>query len=109
MRKKMKDKAAKFFKAARRAAAAGLAACLLCAGGASAGAATLKDVFDEHYYADTYQDLKTAFGYDREMLWNHYLTNGMKEGREMNRLINVAKYKSAYPDLAGAFGDDWDA
>lgn len=43
----------------------------------------LKASFDEHYYADTYPDLKAVFGYDREALWNHYVTSGYSEGRVM--------------------------
>lgn len=32
-------------------------------------------------YADDYLDLKAAFGYDAEALYNHYLNNGRTEGR----------------------------
>lgn len=32
-------------------------------------------------YADDYADLKKAFGYDKQKLWNHYQTYGRKEGR----------------------------
>lgn len=32
-------------------------------------------------YADRYPDLKAAFGYDRDLLYEHYLTYGIKEGR----------------------------
>lgn len=94
-----------------RLAAAGLAGVVLWCGGtqASVDAATLKDVFDEHYYADTYKDLKDVYGYDREALWNHYIRNGLAEGRSMSSLINVAKYRQQYADLNAVFGDDWDA
>lgn len=37
--------------------------------------------FDSDYYADTYPDLKQAFGYDFDALLNHYLTYGISEGR----------------------------
>lgn len=70
---------------------------------------TLKDVFDERYYADTYADLKAVFGYNREALWTHYITCGIKEGRSMNSLLNVTSYRYQYPDLNAAFGDNWDA
>ncbi|MCI9337981.1 MAG: hypothetical protein HFH93_10675 [Lachnospiraceae bacterium] len=72
-------------------------------------AATLKDVFDEHYYADSYADLKEAFGYDRELLWNHFMTFGVNEGCTMNRFIDIMKYRAMYEDLDAAFGNDWDA
>lgn len=32
-------------------------------------------------YADSYGDLKAAFGYDRDLLWYHYNYFGKKEGR----------------------------
>ena len=57
---------------ARRIMAMGLAGCLLCGGALTVSAATLKDVFDEQYYADTYKDLKEAYGYDSELLWHVY-------------------------------------
>lgn len=69
----------------------------------------LKDVFDEHYYADTYADLKAAFGYNREALWAHYITCGIAEGRSMNSLLNVTNYRYQNYDLNAAFGDNWDA
>lgn len=69
----------------------------------------LKEVFDEHYYADKYSDLKAAYGYNREALWKHFTTYGIKEGRTMNNLLDVAKYRNSNTDLNAAFGDNWDA
>lgn len=93
----------------KRAAVVGLAGCLLAGGSMQVCAATLKDVFDEHYYADTYEDLKAVYGYDREALWNHFVTYGLKEGRNMNGLLDVVKYRAEYEDLDKAFGNNWDA
>lgn len=42
-----------------------------------------KDKFNYKKYADDYSDLKKAFGYDKEKLWNHYLNYGKKEGRKV--------------------------
>ena len=72
-------------------------------------AAKLADVFDTKQYADDYEDLKAAFGYDDEALLNHYLTYGISERREVAGLIDVVKYRETYPDLDAAFGDNWDA
>ncbi len=69
----------------------------------------IEDVFDEHYYADMYPDLKAAYGYDREALLEHFRSIGLSEGRVMNEMLDVAKYREKYPDLQKAFGDDWDA
>lgn len=39
------------------------------------------DEFDYVAYADRYPDLQEAFGYDREALYDHYVTCGIEEGR----------------------------
>lgn len=72
-------------------------------------AAGLEDVFVAGYYAGRYADLKDAFGEDEKALYQHYLTYGLSEGREMSPVIDVVKYRKAYGDLDAAFGDDWGA
>lgn len=37
--------------------------------------------FDYVAYADRYSDLRNVFGYDKEALYEHYVTCGVKEGR----------------------------
>lgn len=37
--------------------------------------------FDYIAYADRYPDVRAVFGYDRDALYNHYVTCGIKEGR----------------------------
>lgn len=39
-------------------------------------------VFDAEYYAETYPDLKAAFGNDANALYNHYVMFGRAEGRQ---------------------------
>ena len=39
------------------------------------------DEFDYVAYADRYPDLRKAFGYDKEALYEHYVTCGVDEGR----------------------------
>lgn len=51
------------------------------AGGAPAPSSITKKNFDAKAYADTYPDLKAAFGYDKNALWNHYISYGKAEGR----------------------------
>lgn len=75
----------------------------------SASAAGVADVFDASYYADSYADLKEAFGYDETALLQHYLTWGLQEGRCASTVFDVAAYRSAYSDLDAAFGDNWNA
>lgn len=75
----------------------------------NASAAGVRDVFDARYYADSYADLKEAFGYDENALFRHYMTYGLKEKRSASTVFDVLKYREAYADLNAAFGDDWDA
>ena len=51
----------------------------------SASEQITKDNFDYVRYADDYQDLKDAFGYDAKALYDHYLNNGRAEGRTAYR------------------------
>lgn len=44
-------------------------------------AAESLETFDYKAYADTYPDLKAAFGYDAAALYNHYVLIGKAEGR----------------------------
>lgn len=39
------------------------------------------DEFDYAAYADRYPDLREVYGYDREALYDHYVTCGINEGR----------------------------
>lgn len=68
---------------------------------------TLKKFFDADLYAKAYPDVAKVYGNDKEALWNHYVTYGLKEGRaQIHNNFNVFAYISAYPDLQNAFGDD---
>lgn len=51
--------------------------------GAKAATALNSDNFDSKTYADTYADLKAAFGYDHNMLWKHYQMFGAQEQRKV--------------------------
>lgn len=62
-------------------------------------------VFDAQFYAERYNDLKTAFGYDTNKLFNHFLSNGMKEKRQAIATFDVIRYAAAYSDLRKAFGE----
>lgn len=63
-------------------------------------------VFDPTYYANKYSDLKQAFGTNSTALFNHFCSNGMKEGRIASANFNVNVYKSTYADLRNAFGNN---
>lgn len=63
-------------------------------------------VFDPQYYYDKYADLQKGIGTDAKKLFNHFCTNGMKEGRQAKATFNVTVYKSIYSDLQKAYGSD---
>lgn len=46
--------------------------------------------FDYKTYADTYPDLKAAFGYDAEILYKHYVLYGKAEGR-VGKFVETAE------------------
>lgn len=94
---------------AKKLMALSLAGVMMFGSAVTASAATLKDVFDAKYYAETYDDLEAAFGDNSKALYNHYRAYGSKEGRQMSALIDVVAYRNAYPDLDAAFGNNWDA
>lgn len=63
-------------------------------------------VFNPTYYANTYADLKKAFGTDSKKLFSHFCNNGMMEGRIACSTFNVNAYKNRYADLRNAFGNN---
>ena len=74
--------------------------------------------FDYVTYADTYPDLKNAYGYDAGALFRHYRKHGRTEGRIglINRAsflsrsnFDAVRYANEYPDLKNAFGNDKNA
>lgn len=97
----------KFYK--RFAVALAAAAMIMLSGSVNVSAAGVKDVFDAEYYADSYEDLKAAFGYNEAALYNHYITFGLTEGRCASLVFDVVEYRRSYQDLEEAFGDNWDA
>lgn len=63
-------------------------------------------IFDVNYYKNRYPDLQKAFGNDYNAYFNHFLTYGMKEGRQASSTFDVQYYKNKYPDLQKAFGNN---
>ena len=63
-------------------------------------------VYDYNYYVNKYPDIKKAFGDNDEKVLNHFVTYGMKEGRQAKATFNVYTYKANYADLQKAFGND---
>ncbi len=63
-------------------------------------------IFDAEYYAGRYADLASAFGKNKMALLNHFLNNGMREGRQGCESFDVFSYKRQYADLRIAYGND---
>lgn len=63
-------------------------------------------IFSAQYYATTYPDLVTVFGYDAQALHNHFMTCGINEGRQGCATFNASVYRANNPDLEAAFGDN---
>lgn len=63
-------------------------------------------VFNQEYYKNKYSDLKKAFGSDYRAYIHHFVSNGMKEGRQASEEFNLSNYKARYSDLQKKFGND---
>ncbi len=65
--------------------------------------------YNGNYYLSLYGDLSNAFGRNYEEGLNHWLKNGIKEGRTANGSYDSKYYLRKYSDLANAFGNDYAA
>ncbi|MBR1507050.1 MAG: glycoside hydrolase family 9 protein [Eubacterium sp.] len=63
-------------------------------------------VYNFEYYMNKYPDLKKAFGNDSQRALQHFVNNGMKEGRQAIATFDVNSYKNANVDLRNEFGTD---
>lgn len=70
-----------------------------------------RSVFDAGYYYNRYQDLRDAFGpkATSQQLFEHFVTYGMREGRNACFGFDVKKYREKMSDLNEIYGDDWQA
>lgn len=66
-------------------------------------------LFDYEYYATKYEDLANAFGRNKSKLYNHWLTNGKREGRSPSPVYDPDYYLNNNGDLRNAFGTDYAA
>ncbi len=63
-------------------------------------------VYNYKEYLQYNQDLAANFGENQKALFEHFINNGMKEGRQASSEFNLAAYKANNPDLVSIFGDD---
>jgi hypothetical protein len=60
--------------------------------------------FDPQVYLETYGDLSAAFGSDYGRARQHWIDNGIGEGRRASLLLDPPYYLSSHGDLVSAFG-----
>lgn len=66
-------------------------------------------VFNDTYYYNHNPDVANAFGTDSNLLWQHFIADGIQEGRTACSDFDVLAYKAANQDLQEAFGDHLEA
>lgn len=93
-------------KSIRKVLAALLSGTFILSMGMVSFAAEPGELFDADYYAQTNPDVVAAVGNSPEALYQHFMTNGMAEGRSGSAMFNLAQYKKNNPDLVRVFGDD---
>ena len=63
-------------------------------------------LFDPQYYYANNADLQSAFGQDDAALFNHFVNNGIGEGRRGSNLYYADEYINQNSDIKAAFGFD---
>lgn len=63
-------------------------------------------VYNYKDYMKYNPDLVEILGDNQKALWEHFINNGMKEGRQGSSKFSLDTYKSNNPDLVAIFGDD---
>lgn len=63
-------------------------------------------VYNYQDYITLNPDLVSVLGNNEKLLFEHFINNGMKEGRQGSMEFNLAAYKANNPDLVASFGDD---
>lgn len=63
-------------------------------------------VYNYEDYKALNQDLIATLGDNPKRLLEHFINNGMKEGRQGSYEFNLEAYKANNPDLVAAFGND---
>lgn len=62
--------------------------------------------FNASYYANKHSDVYKAYGDSAKDLYNHFIKNGIYEGRQSSEQFCITVYKDNNQDLIDAFGDD---
>ena len=65
------------------------------------------DVYDYNYYVVNNRDVLAVYGLDENAVLKHFVTYGMKEGRQGKANFNVKNYKARYIDLQNVYGNNY--
>lgn len=63
-------------------------------------------VFSVEYYKAAYSDLRKAFGDDEQAYLEHFVSAGMKEGRQGKLDFSIREFLRQHPSLQGKYGND---
>lgn len=74
--------------------------------GALYGGVDYAKVFDASFYLNKYPDLKAAFNDNIHAAFDHFIHNGINEGRQAISNFDVISYRNQNPDLRLALGDN---
>lgn len=64
------------------------------------------DVYNPEYYAENNPDVVSVIGHSPVLLIEHFVKNGMLEGRQASVAFNLDAYKKYNPDLNEAYGNN---
>jgi hypothetical protein len=64
-------------------------------------------VFDPVYYAMRYPIVRKQVGYDKEKLFAHFISTGIKSGYQGSESFNVLWYRENNEDLAAIYKDSY--
>lgn len=64
-------------------------------------------IYDKNFYYNKYPDLQRFIGNNPTELIKHFLSNGMKEGRQAKDTFDMNYYRLIYSDLQRAFGNNY--
>lgn len=66
----------------------------------------VKRLYNYQDYLRLNPDLADIIGTNQKALFEHFISSGMKEGRQGSMGFNLSAYKANNPDLVAVFGDD---
>lgn len=66
-------------------------------------------LLDPAFYLDTYADVRTATRGIPQLALAHWLSHGIREGRQPSKVFDLRSYLARHPDLKRSFGNDYTA